>query len=282
MNRVYLIDKPVGISSYAVVAEVKRQLKIKQVGHTGTLDPFASGLLLICCGEATKIVRFLEAKTKTYLAHLRLGIRTDTADNTGKVIEEKPIPTLENAEAVLKSFLGKSYQVPPMYSALKVKGKKLYELARAGKEVERKTREITIFSIELLKKRPEEIVFKLSCSAGTYIRSLGEDIAEKLGTVGHLTELRRLKIGEFNVEEASNLEDFKKTTGLSILEALKDLPIIELDPSLIVSAKNGRPLMLTNRGEYALIVQVEHKETTPIAIYQYKDGCYRCLRGFNL
>lgn len=186
MNGVIIINKPKGITSNAVIQKVRKTLKTKQVGHCGTLDPLATGVLPILVGQGTKISKYLVEHDKTYIATIKLGEKTETADSEGKTIEEKPVPILEEKHItqVLESFLGKQMQKPPIYSAIKKDGKKLYEYARKGQSVEIEPRQIEIYKIKLLKfdKEDNTIMFKTTCSKGTYIRSLCEDIAEKLGT----------------------------------------------------------------------------------------------------
>ena len=190
MDGVLIINKPKGYTSHDIVNIVKKELNITKVGHAGTLDPMATGVLIILLGKATKLSNYLMDHDKEYIATLKLGKRTDTLDSEGQIIEEKEIPALskENINEVLLSFLGKSKQIPPMYSAIKINGKKLYELARKGEEIERKEREIEIYEIEFIKLKEEnnkvsEIEFKVNCSKGTYIRTLCEEIAKKLGTI---------------------------------------------------------------------------------------------------
>ena len=190
MNGVIIVDKKKGRTSFDEIREIRKKYNIKKVGHAGTLDPMATGVLIILIGDATKLSDYLMDHDKEYIATLKLGQRTDTLDSEGQVIEEKEVPDLskKNIEEVLFNLLGKSKQIPPMYSAIKVNGKKLYELARKGEEIERKEREIEIYEIKLIKikeenKKISEIEFKVKCSKGTYIRTLCEDIAKKLGTL---------------------------------------------------------------------------------------------------
>lgn len=212
MNGIILIDKPKDYTSHDIVAIVKRISKEK-VGHTGTLDPIATGVLPLLIGKATGISKYLINHDKTYVATLKLGIKTDTADSEGKAIEEKTVPVLSNKDVikVLNSMIGKQTQVPPMYSAIKVNGKKLYEYAREGKTVEVKERNIEIYNITLLKINIEEaeIVFEVSCSKGTYIRTVCEEIAKRLDTVGYMKELRRIRVGEFDIADSINIEEIK-------------------------------------------------------------------------
>lgn len=187
MDGLILINKQKGFTSHDVVNVIRKKLNTKKVGHTGTLDPNATGVLPILIGKGTKISKYLMEHDKTYIATLKLGEKTDTGDSEGQVIEEKSIPKdlrKEDINDVLQNFFGKQKQVPPMYSAIKINGKKLYEYAREGKEVKLEAREIEIYKIELLEYQNNKIKFEVECSKGTYIRTLCEDIAKKLGTVG--------------------------------------------------------------------------------------------------
>lgn len=212
MNGVIIVNKPSGITSQDVVTEIRKYLKVKSVGHAGTLDPLASGVLPILVSKGTRISKYLIDHDKEYIATLKLGKQTDTGDITGEVIKESAIPESameeENVKDVLESFIGEQSQIPPMYSAIKVGGKKLYEYARIGEKVEVKPRQIKIYSIELLNLDLEnkEIVFKVACSKGTYIRTLCEDIAKELNTVGTMIALVRTKAGDFSLEQSIELE----------------------------------------------------------------------------
>lgn len=212
MNGVIIVNKPSGITSQDVVTEIRKYLKIKSVGHAGTLDPLASGVLPILISKGTRISKYLIDHDKEYIATLRLGKQTDTGDITGEVIEESNVPKSamdeENVKDVLASFIGEQSQIPPMYSAIKVGGKKLYEYARIGEKVEVKPRQIKIYDIELLNMNRDtmEIVFRVSCSKGTYIRTLCEDIAKELSTVGTMTALVRTKAGDFTLDKSIELE----------------------------------------------------------------------------
>ena len=189
MDGLILINKQKGFTSHDVVNVIRKKLNTKKVGHTGTLDPNATGVLPILIGKGTKISKYLMEHDKTYIATLKLGEKTDTGDSEGQVIEEKSIPKdlrKEDINDVLQSFLGKQKQLPPMYSAIKINGKKLYEYAREGKEVKIEPRNIEIYKIELLEYQNNKIKFEVECSKGTYIRTLCEDISQKLGTVGYM------------------------------------------------------------------------------------------------
>ena len=215
MNGIIIINKPIKNTSHDIVYKIKKIVKEK-VGHTGTLDPMAEGVLPILVGEATKCSKYLINHDKTYIVELEPGKRTDTLDSEGKVLEEKQVDSnileKENVESVLNTFLGEQKQIPPMYSAIKVKGKKLYEYARKGENVEIAPRNITIYDIQLLDVdiKEKKILFEVSCSKGTYIRSLCEDIAKKLGTIGYMTKLKRTKVGDFKIEDSVSIEEFEK------------------------------------------------------------------------
>lgn len=215
MNRIIIINKPKAFTSQDVVSKTKKILNVRKAGHIGTLDPLAEGVLPILLGDCTKLSKYLVEHNKTYIATLCLGKKTDTADAEGKVIEEKEVLEKdfneENIKKVLNIFLGKQMQVPPMYSSVKINGKKLYEYARKGEIIEVPAREIEIFGIKLLNINFEtkEIVFEVSCSKGTYIRVLCENIAEKLNTVGYMSALKRTVVGKFNLEEAVTFEELE-------------------------------------------------------------------------
>ncbi len=216
MNGVILINKEKGISSFGVVAKIRKILNIKKVGHTGTLDPEATGLLPILVGNGTKISKYLIEHDKTYIAKLKFGIKTDTADSEGEVIKKDNFKLDKKDEKfyieIFNSFIGKSTQIPPIYSAIKVDGKKLYEYARKNEEVEIKPREVEIYSIKILHFNYDEneINFKVSCSKGTYIRTLCEDIAEKLETCGYMKELKRTRVNNFKIENSISLEELEQ------------------------------------------------------------------------
>jgi len=205
---VLLVDKPEGTTSAGVIRTLKPRLGRTKVGHLGTLDPFASGLLPLCLGEATKVARYLLAEEKAYEGTISLGTATDTLDRTGSPIATAPVPPLAQPEldAVAARFTGRQQQVPPMYSALKRDGVPLYELARRGLEVERAPREITIERIELALSGPDRIDFRIACSKGTYVRVLAADVGRALGTVAHLERLRRTRVGAFRVEDATAVD----------------------------------------------------------------------------
>lgn len=213
-NGIINVYKEAGYTSHDVVAKLRGILKQKKIGHTGTLDPEAVGVLPVCLGNATRLCDMLTDKTKEYEAVLRLGVVTDTQDMTGTVLEEKEVTvTPEEVSASIASFLGEYMQMPPMYSALKVNGKKLYELARQGKEIKREARPVEILSVKLLSMELPRVRFAVACSKGTYIRTLCYDIGEKLGCGGAMESLKRTRVGSFLIDQALTLEQ---------LEALRD------------------------------------------------------------
>ncbi|MDR2239564.1 MAG: tRNA pseudouridine(55) synthase TruB [Zoogloeaceae bacterium] len=204
VDGVLLLDKPAGLTSNAALQKAKWLFNAAKAGHTGTLDPMATGLLPLCFGEATKFAAQLLTADKCYAAVLRLGVRTDTADAEGRVLETRPVPALtqQQIEAVLARFRGRIHQVPPMHSALKHQGRPLYDYARAGVEIERQEREVTIRSLTLRGFEADSLAFDVDCSKGTYIRVLAEDIGAALGCGAHLTALRRTRIGSLHLAEA--------------------------------------------------------------------------------
>ena len=232
MNGILLIDKPTDWTSNDVVIKLKGILRQRRVGHSGTLDPMATGLLVVFVGRATRAVEFAEADSKRYIAGLRLGISTDTQDITGTVLEEKAVNiTEEQLLKALSSFTGEIDQIPPMYSALKVNGQKLYDIARKGGEVERKARRIKISEIKLLGQENSDYILDVSCSKGTYIRTLCHDIGQHLGCGGCMSSLRRISAGVFSVNDAHSLADVQAAADRGALESLL-LPVDSLFASL--------------------------------------------------
>ncbi|MCG0275040.1 MAG: tRNA pseudouridine(55) synthase TruB [Thermosediminibacteraceae bacterium] len=210
MNGIVNCLKPPGMTSHDVVEFLRNQLGIKKIGHGGTLDPGAAGVLPLFVGKATKAVELFEKSTKEYVAEMTLGITTDTGDNLGRILETKEIHVdLPSILEVFNKFTGKIQQIPPMYSAVRHKGKKLYELARKGITVERKPRTVEIYSLELIKYEKPRILFRVSCSRGTYIRTLCEDIGRALGCGAHLSCLIRTRLGPFHISNSLTLEDIK-------------------------------------------------------------------------
>ena len=250
-----LIDKPLGFSSNQALSKIKWIFSAKKAGHTGTLDPLATGLLPICFGEATKFSSHLLNSEKTYEASIKLGWKSSTGDAEGKLTESKIISlSLEKLQKELKSFIGLSKQTPPMFSALKYNGQPLYKLAREGVKIERQEREINISELILLNYSKNIIKIEVTCSKGTYIRTLAEDIANKLGMDGYLTELRRTKIGKLNINEAFSIENIstlssdKRKSCIKPTEVLVDrYPKLILLDSEVDFIKNGQPIKLKKK-----------------------------------
>lgn len=232
MDGIINVYKEAGYTSHDVVAKLRGILQQKKIGHTGTLDPMAIGVLPVCCGKATKVCELLADRDKTYQAVCRLGVVTDTQDTTGTVLEENTVAgriTREEVIAAAKSFIGDSYQIPPMYSAVKVNGKKLYELAREGKEIERKPRPITISSLEIMEIDMEEQIFSMevTCSKGTYIRTLCHDIGQKLGVGAAMENLVRTRVGSFAIADAMTLDAIEKLQGESAGKLLERVHAVD-------------------------------------------------------
>lgn len=278
MNGILVINKPKDYTSRDIVNIVSKKLGTKKVGHTGTLDPLATGVLVVPIGKSLKIAELLTAETKTYIAKVVLGYETDTLDITGQEIKRNiPNCTKEQIENILKTFIGKSFQEVPMYSAVKVAGKKLYEYARNGIKITPPIKEIEVLSIELIdeplySKNEVEFTIKCEVSKGTYIRSLIRDIGYKLETYGTMKELTRTKQGIFTIEESYTLEDIEKNNYklLSIKEALPNIKITKVEDKLLKKIQNGMMIESFFEEEISLIVDNNNKE---IAIYkQTGDG----------
>ena len=266
MTGILLVDKPEGTTSAGVIRALKPRLGRTKVGHLGTLDPFASGLLPLCLGEATKVARYLLIESKAYTGAIRLGKATDTLDRAGTCVETAPVPSLEQAQvdAVAAEFTGRRRQVPPMYSALKRGGVPLYKLARQGIEVERAPRDVEIARLSLLLRAPTEIEFAVECSKGTYVRVLAAEIGQALGTVAHLERLRRTRVGSFRVEDATPLavlEERDTTLPLvPVRTGLGSYAAFEAPPESLVRLRRGQQDPLARLpaphvlGETALVV----------------------------
>lgn len=250
ISGVLLLDKPPGFSSNQALQRVKRLYQAAKAGHTGNLDPFATGLLPLCFGEATKFSHTLLDADKVYRAVLKLGVTTTTGDTEGEVTSRHAVKlSREEVEHAVTAFVGKITQIPPMYSALKYQGKPLYEYARAGVEIERKSREVTIHSIALHKFDGDEAEIHVACSKGTYIRVLGEDIGTRLGCGAHLVVLERLATGGFQLQDACSLEQLEAMTEaerdhalLPVDRLLSDLPAVVLDEASAVYFCQGQPI----------------------------------------
>ena len=232
---ILLVDKPQGMTSHDIVARMRRVFQIKKIGHAGTLDPMATGLLLILVGKATKASQYLMSLDKEYAGTVKLGEVTDSQDADGEIIATTPVPDLEETEVakVIKTFLGDQYQMPPMYSAKKINGQKLYKLARQGKKVEREPRVIHISRYEITDFDLPEISFQVACSKGAYIRTLANDLGERLGCGGHLCALRRTTVGPFSIENANTLEEIENMASSPLRNKL--IPLNQAVPSHALS-----------------------------------------------
>lgn len=280
VSGVLLLDKPSGISSYAALTQAKRlfmssKFDSKKAGHTGTLDPMATGILPICFGDATKFSSFGLDADKGYTAIIKLGEKTDTGDKEGQIIAQKDVPVFEQSELdkLAVSLMGEQMQTPPMYSALKKDGKKLYEYARDGIEIERQPRPIVIHHLALNKLSNDEIALDVICSKGTYVRVLGETVAERLGTVGHLTALHRTSTGGFDVAGAISLDDLADLSLderlgrlLPIDVMLGHLPMLRLTMDETARIKMGQRLNVKDRlddlnfGDDAIQIRLYHND----------------------
>lgn len=260
MDGIINIDKSSGMTSFDVVRRLKRILKMKKIGHTGTLDPMATGILVICTGRATRLAQDIEGQRKTYVAGFELGYKTTTYDTEGEITHRTDKGAKrEELEKVLENFRGEIDQVPPMYSALKVNGKRLYELAREGKEVERKSRRVNIENLEILDFDGKKGTFTCTVSKGTYIRSLIYDIGELLGTYGVMTSLRRTQVGEYTLDIAYTLEEIEDMMEKEDYSFSKSIEESFLYPNIEISGEKN--IKLFNNGN--------------TLIYEKEDGKYR-------
>lgn len=291
VNGIVLVNKPVGLTSTDVVKRVSVLYNAKKAGHTGTLDPFATGLLPVCLGEATKVSGLLLASDKRYIATLQLGEATDTGDHDGEVIERADVPQLsaENIEAVLAQFKGKILQLPPMYSSLKHEGKSLHVYARQGIEIEREPREVEILSIRLLDFESDKIRFEVHCSKGTYVRVLGTDIALALGSVGHLVALHRTQTGVFHSDMMQTLDDIARYRNTNLLPL--DIALTEYE-ALYLTAEQKNHLWMG--GFLFDLLPADPTQTCLVRLYDDQQQIFamgewqadkqrlKIKRGFNL
>ncbi len=296
----FVVDKPSGPSSFTVVKRVRALLgrRGEKVGHGGTLDPFASGVLPMCIGEGTKVLAFLLDADKSYEAVVRFGVETDTLDVTGKVLAERPVGDLSASlvEAALVGLRGPIEQVPPMYSALKRAGRPLYAYARAGETVDRAARKVTIHELELVAfKAPDRACLRIRCSKGTYIRSLAADLGTRLGVGAHLAELRRTASGPFRIEQAVTLEDLaarvadgRPLPSLSLLEALAHLPRVKVDEAQALVLVRGQRMNwevldggLDLNGPACAVLDGEAGPSLIAVVARNPDGTVKILRGFQ-
>lgn len=290
---IVVVDKPTGHSSNHVLQQVKRLFDAKKAGHTGSLDPLASGVLPICLGEATKLSGYLLDADKQYAVTCKLGVTTDSGDADGEVIAEQPIPDFDEAalQVILDSFIGEQDQVPPMFSALKYQGQPLYKLARQGIEVERKSRRIRIYDIELLDCSYDSFTLSVRCSKGTYIRTLVEDISHKLGTGGHVTMLRRTGVAGYSLDDAVSLEQLaeqRESGDLTVLDklleaaenALPDWPVVNLDEADSKTLSFGQSIQVEQDFECANVRLFDQNEKFMGLGEMSRDGVIKPKRLF--
>ncbi|MHA6251253.1 tRNA pseudouridine(55) synthase TruB [Oceanobacillus sp. CAU 1775] len=296
MDGILPLWKPRGMTSHDCVMKIRRLYKTKKVGHTGTLDPEVEGVLPICIGQATKVVPYLTDTKKTYIAEVKLGATTETEDSYGEIVEEAIVtnfPSESEIDHCLESFLGEITQIPPMYSAVKVNGRKLYEYARANETVERPTRQVQIFELEKLGSDPinHTIRFKVVCSKGTYIRTLSVDIGKKLGYPAHMSYLERTQTGSFQKEHAITFEMIEEAVEnqeeldllMPLITGLDHLPIIQVDEEtkkkILFGQKLSTPEQLPETSPYVMMFEEEL-----LAIYQLHSdnpNQIKALRVFN-
>ena len=285
MNGIVLVDKPQGWTSHDVVAKLRGVYGLKRIGHSGTLDPMATGLLAVFLGRATKAVEYSEAAEKEYIAHLRLGIETDTQDTTGAVLKTTgQIPDRAALEAVLPRFRGEISQLPPMYSAIKVNGKKLYEIARRGGEVERQPRRITIHSLDLIGEESGDYILRVRCSKGTYVRTLCHDIGAALGCGGAMSALRRTRIGLYDVKDAHTMEELTSVTReaaeslvLPLESIFLEYPVIALTAVNEAHCRNGRDFTIAAADG---IYRLHGQDGSFLMLAELKDHQVSALKRF--
>ena len=285
MNGILSIYKEKGYTSHDVVAIIRKVLHQKRVGHTGTLDPEAEGVLPVCIGKATKVVEFLTEQKKRYLAIAKLGISTTTQDHTGDIIESKPVDfDKSKIKQVVQSFIGEYEQVPPMYSAIKVNGKKLYELARQGKTIERKARKVHIYDIKITSFiPPDQIELDILCSKGTYIRTLCADIGAQLGCCAHMSSLISTEVGIFNINNSIKLDEFKELVDQQEIDNI----IVNIDelfheyPSVTIKKTGEKALMNGNKIHFSYIKN-KHEAIKAHDIIRVYSDCGNFIGLYNV
>ncbi|GAB2548384.1 tRNA pseudouridine(55) synthase TruB [Rhodanobacter koreensis] len=294
LHGIVLLDKPLGLSSNQALQSVRRLLRAAKGGHTGALDPLATGLLPLCFGEATKLAGTLLGARKAYVAECRLGITTDTADREGETVRQRPIPALDAAiiEAALAKLRGRILQVPPMYSALKQDGERLYAKARRGEIVEVPPREVEIHRLELLERTDDTLTLHVECGSGTYVRSLAVDLGEDLGCGAHLTTLRRLWVEPFREPQMVTLDELQQAAGqgdeallrwlLPVAAGLSDLPALQLDEAQGMAISRGQQIVLPGLQAVGRCAAFASDGALLAVLEPDEEGRARILRGFNL
>lgn len=280
MDACILIDKPQNMTSFDVCYKLRKLTNEKRIGHTGTLDPNATGLIIVLLGKYTKFLPYCNHDKKEYIATCKLGIKTDTQDIWGKIVEEKAITSLDEItwKEILNKFIGDQQQIPPMVSAIKQNGKRLYQLAFEGKEVKREPRNIKIYELELLEYTNDSFKIRAVVSAGTYIRTLVEDIAKASNNLGTMSYLRRTKIQNICIEDACNIDDaINHLFDISINKIIDDdYQKIEIDDKLFAEVKNGKRINIDAKTDIVILI---HKDIIVAAYEKEKEGLYKCRRG---
>ncbi len=294
LHGIVLLDKPLGLSSNQALQAVRRLLRAAKGGHTGALDPLATGLLPLCFGEATKLAGSLLGARKAYVAECRLGITTDTADREGEIVRQRPVPLLDEAiiEAALAPLRGRIWQVPPIYSALKRDGERLYVKARRGENVEVPPREVQVYRLDLLRRGADTLQLLVECGSGTYVRSLAADLGERLGCGAHLTALRRLWVEPFREPDMLTLEQLQLAAAqddeallaclLPVAAGLAELPALRLDDAQSMAISRGQPVVLAASSGLGRCAAYASDGALLALLELDEQGRARILRGFNL
>lgn len=288
MNGILNVYKPTGITSFDVVRTVRKISNVKKVGHAGTLDPEASGVLPVCIGKATKAIDYIMGDFKIYEAELKLGVITDTYDREGKILKESEVnASEEEITQAINSFIGEIKQVPPMYSALKVNGKKLYELARAGIEIERQARPILIYNIDIIEINTPYVKFRVKCSKGTYIRSLCYDIGELLNCGGMMWNLQRTATGQFHIEDTINIEDLNVENISKHLMPIEKIfqgnTKITIEDRFVKFLLNGvvvKDKALASKFQENITYSIYNNDNNFIGIADKSNECIRLIKSF--
>ena len=261
MFGIILIDKPQGLTSHGVVSRLRKRFDTRRVGHAGTLDPLATGLLVIAIGPATRFLQYLHLEPKEYVCTFTFGAETNTYDSDGEVVSEKPVPSdLETQiKETLPQFMGEIEQLPPMYSAVKKDGKPLYAYARKGEEVERNLRQVVIDEYDLIRTDENSARFRIVCSGGTYVRTLAHDLGQAIGCGAHVTELRRSRVGKFNIDEAVTIENADQEHLIPLASALEPMPLVKLNDGQFKLVQNGNFIRVQQspNDEYAALTDQE-------------------------
>ena len=294
LHGIVLLDKPIGLSSNQALQSVRRLLRAAKGGHTGALDPLATGLLPLCFGEATKLAGSLLGARKAYVADCRLGITTDSADSEGDIVQQREVPPLDDAciEAALAKLRGRIFQVPPMYSALKVDGERLYAKARRGEIVDVPPREVDVHRLELISRDGDTLRLHVECGSGTYVRSLAVDLGEDLGCGAHLTALRRLWVEPFREPRMVTLDELQQAAEqgndallawlLPVSAGLCDLPAVQLDEAQTMAISRGQPIQLSPSPPAGRCAAFASDGALLALLEVDAEGRTRILRGFNL